>query len=268
MAVLAIGGVAAATFGVTVRGGDGSGAVLKCPGGMDRMSHVLSENASVFPGDPAPVITVLDFGDFLIEEISIGTHTSTHIDAPNHFGYIASIDDFAAEDFVWPAYVIDTRSLVDQPGITQLSWQDVKAYEDEFGRIKPGSMVIVYNDIDGLFESPGFASADPAALSPDAIDKLFERREIAGIGGDWFGPDAGEDDAFSSTNQALANEGLVLTNLNNIGTLSPRGDIVISPAVPLINGSGFQVDPLACHGDSGERLDFSEPFDWDDIDED
>lgn len=252
--VIAVAGVAGAAFGNVFGSGKGGGALLRCPGGMERLSHVLDEDIPVFPGDPQPqidvIFTVEDDG-FLVESITNGTHAGTHIDAPNHF--VAggrSIDEIEAEELAWPSYVIDVRDRVAVDPDFQLSWREIRAYERAHGRIPRGAMVILHTGFDALFDTDPDAYANGIApgFSGRAVQRMFDRRRIGGIGSDYFGPDATNDSLFDATFTALSNDGLVLTNLANLDALSVRGDVIIAPAVRLVDGSGYQVDPIACLG--------------------
>ena len=69
---------------------------------------------------------------------------------------------------------------------------------------------------------------------------------VGGIGSDTFGPDASSDGDFLATFTALANNGLVLTNLAKLDSLHRNGDLIMAPTVALRGGSGYQVDPISC----------------------
>ncbi len=261
--------VASATYNAVTTSGSGSGAAaLSCPGGMTRLGHAFDENTSVFPGDPAIHISdeytvAVDF--FKVEDIDTGAHAGTHIDVPAHFIEDGrTLDELAAEDFVWPAYKIDVRgmTLVNN----QLSKQNIRDYEAVHGKIKRGSLVILQtgaeeffgldgvgdervvdtddnaDNIDDLFvfDNPGFSGA--------AVQWLFNARKIDGVGSDAYGPDAANDADFDATYTALANDGIALVALANVDSLSVRGDVIVASAVNLTEGSGFSTDPLACHG--------------------
>ncbi len=82
---------------------------------VSSLSHVLDEDASIFEGDPETHITVFDYRadpalGFMIEEVTVSSHTGTHLDAPGHFidgGRL--IDDLTPDELIMPAYVIDVR---------------------------------------------------------------------------------------------------------------------------------------------------------------
>jgi len=120
----------------------GDAANALCPGGVSSLSHVLDENATIFPGDPETEInvfaTVEEFG-FLAEEITLSTHTSTHLDVPVHFVAQSndvnaeqprSLDQIEAKEFIWHAYVIDVRDRIQSDGPDfRLTKKDIRRYE-------------------------------------------------------------------------------------------------------------------------------------------
>ena len=77
---------------------------------------------------------------------------------------------------------------------------------------------------------------------------MFDRRQIDGVGSDAYGPDAANDTDFAATLTALENDGIALVALANLDSVSVRSDVIMASAVPLVDGSGFSTDPIACHG--------------------
>ncbi len=98
------------------------------------------------------------------------------------------------------------------------------------------------DNVDDLFDfdNPGF--------SGEAVQWLFDNRNIDGVGSDAYGPDAANDENFDATFTALDNDGIALVALANLDSVSVRSDVIMASAVPLIDGSGFSTDPIACHG--------------------
>ncbi len=252
-ATFAASGAVAAGLGVSFKGGDGGKASLECPRGMARLGHVFDETASVFPGDPVPHINIvanIPTNGFLVEEVTTGVHTGTHIDAPGHFIEGArTIDDLEAKEFVWPAYVIDVRARMAATADDgfELTVDDIRAYERANGKIAKGSMVIIRTGFDQYFRTPAFLDAAPG-FSGDAVNWMVANRQIGGVGSDTFGPDATSDAGFNATYNILAANKVALPGLNNLASLQVKGDLIIASAVALKDGSGYQTDPLACLG--------------------
>lgn len=245
---------AAESYGFTVRGGSGAGAVLKCPGGMSTLAHPFGQGfTTVFPGDPEVMVDIVntipvDF--FLLELVSTGTHGGTHLDAPRHFVTEGrSIDQLDATEFVWPAYVIDVRDRIAAEGPDfQIQRDFIRDYEREFGSIKDGSMVIIQTGHEELYGTAAYTSTNHPGFATEAVAWMIEARNISGLGSDGLGPDASIDADFSATYTMLAADGLTMPGLSNLDSLAEKGDVIMAPAVPLIGGSGYQVQPLACHG--------------------
>lgn len=256
LGTFAVGGIAGAGIGVEFSGGGrGDVAELECPGGMSRLAHVFDENGSVFPDDPPTeieIVATIDGQGYLVEKLTTGVHNGTHIDAPGHFVADGrTIDDLAAEEFVWPAYVIDVRSRMTgtaADGDIQLSVADIKAIERKQGKIPRGALVILRTGFDVLFGTPEYDNPVPG-FSAAAVQWMVDARRIDGIGSDTYGPDATNDLDFSATATILANDRIAMPDIANLDRVNPTGDLIIAPAVPLRDGSAFMVEPLACHRD-------------------
>ncbi len=279
-ATVAAAGIVGAAGGQVKTTGSGEGrAVVKCPGGMTRLGHDFNENMSLFPFDPAVhvsnVYTVAD-DFFKVEAINLGAHAGTHIDAPAHFIEGGrSIEQLSAEEFVWPAYKIDVRGMTFTDNLVEKA--DIKAYEAEFGRIKPGSLVILQTGAEEFFGiGPGDVRAtvpgvdkngDPVTLANNtddlfdfvnpgfsgaAVQWLFDQRDIDGLGSDAYGPDAATDANFDATFTTLLNDGVALVAIANLDSVNVNSDVIIASGVPFTDGSGFSTDPIACHGDPGD----------------
>ncbi len=266
VAVLSAAGVAgaAAVEAVRTRGsGNGQVASVICPGGMTRLGHPFNEEMTVFNFDPAVHIELeytVDSAGFLVEDIDLGSHAGTHLDAPAHFIEDGrTVDDLRADEFVWPVYKIDVRDMDLTDGL--LEWSDIRRYENRNGRIKAGSLVVLQTGAeefwgaeeviadgdDNAANVDDFFTFDNAGFSGDAVQKLFDRRRIDGIGSDAYGPDAASDGEFLATYTALKNDGVALVALANLDSVTPTGDVIIASVVALEHGSGFSTDPIACH---------------------
>ena len=249
--------VAAATGALVVKGQNNSGASLNCPGGVTSLEHIFDESNSMFPGDPETHIslaaTVQNDG-YQVEAVELGTHTGTHIDAPGHFiqgGRL--LDDLRARELVMPVYVIDVRARIAQVLSTggtpdfQLSVGDIKAVEKAQGRIPARALVVIQTGFDAYFGTPAYDDPAPGC-SGDTVQWLVDNRNVSGLGSDTYGPDATSDGDFMATYTILLNDGIAVPGLDNVSQLNRTGDILILSPVRLRDGSGFQINPLACHG--------------------
>ncbi len=267
LAIVGTAGAVGASQAFRVRA-QGSGAQLSCPRGIESLGHILDETASIFPGDPETVIDRQEFTyedngveyfSYRIEELTTATHTGTHLDAPSHFIETGarSVDDLDASEFVWPSYIVDVRDRMNgtEADGFQITVDDIKAYEKTNGKIQRGSLVIVQT---GLADD--FGTGDPVAytgyfadapgFSGDAVQWMVDERGVKAIGSDSFGPDATSDVDYMATYTILANDGVAIPGLTNLDSMSVKGDIVMASPVRLLDGSAFQVNPLACLGNS------------------
>lgn len=266
VAMLSIAGIAGAAVGGVLTRGTGSGpiAYVNCPGGMSRLGHPFNESMTLFQGDPAVHIVdeySVDPDGFHVEDIDTGAHAGTHLDVPSHFIEGArTVDELAAEEFIWPVYKIDVRGM--ELENDQLEWSDIRAYEARNGRIAKGSLVVLQTgaeefwgaeevnvdedgnsaNVDDFFDFPN------SGFSGDAVQQLFDRRNIDGVGSDAYGPDAHTDALFDATFVTLLNDGVALVAIANLDRVNVRGDVIFASTVAMENGSGFSTDPIACHG--------------------
>ena len=87
------------------------------------LTHRIENGMPVFPGDPAPLLS--ETGDYKKREprltnITMNSHTGTHIDAPSHFFEGGrTISDFPVDYFIGKALVIDCRALAQGENITK-----------------------------------------------------------------------------------------------------------------------------------------------------
>lgn len=251
-ALVSAAGAAGATYGFRVRGGGRGYAAVSCNGGVSQLSHVINEDAPIFDGDPLTTIEIaatIEHEFYLVEAVDMATHTGTHFDAPAHFIEGGrSVDELDASEFIWPAYIIDVRDRMATEGPNfQLTPQDIRRYERRNGRIRWGSMVIIRT---GLAEAYGTEAyfGDSPGFSGDTVQWLVDHRRIDGIGSDNFGPDATNDLEYDATYTILLNDRFAMPGLTNLDSMNVRGDVIIASPIRLEDGSGYQVNPIACHG--------------------
>jgi kynurenine formamidase len=218
-----------------------------------RLDQPLTTHSPVFPGDPPfrwRVWTTVPTSGYLLEQIrSLGTHTGTHISAPCHFHVGAGCLEQLAERFFTPRplVVLPLRSRIEQGGGNFfVGVPELRRFEQTHGRIPPGAYVVLHTGLSrfyhlgngrlpGSFNDyfdnvPGFSGA--------AVDWLFERRHVLGVGSDTFGPDATMDANFEATTRATAHGGITLENLGTgLAAMRSYGDWI------QINGARLAVAP-------------------------
>lgn len=215
------------------------------------LAHELTANSPLFPGDPSFTIntwnTVAANG-YLLEQVSLGTHTGTHVSAPCHFIEGAKcMADLPPEVFIRPAVVVDVRDRTRQSPDFQLTKKDLQDWEQSHGTIPQGSIVILFTGFGSKFFDPSYFDTAPG-ISGAAVRWLMKPvsqggRGCAGTGSDTFGPDATSDVNFKATYYTLLAGGVTLENLTNLDQLHAQGDtIVFLPA--RLPGSGYQTNVI------------------------
>ena len=123
------------------------------------LSHVISPQMPLWPGDPHvvfKVVATMDKDGYYLRSFTIGEHSATHMNAPNSFiaGNTQAITSYPAEQRVVPAVVIDVREKVANDPDYQLSKQDVLDWEATNGQIAPGSFVILFTGWEDRWNDP------------------------------------------------------------------------------------------------------------------
>ena len=220
------------------------------------LTQPLRPDMPTWPGDPAfeiePWASYATDGYF-INRISIGEHSGTHWGTPNTFIEGArSADQTPAKDLVAEAVVIDIRDIAAVDVDYRLTIDDVHAWEQEHGKIRPGSIVILFTgwqdkwddpaqflglDENGVLHWPGFGA--------DTVEYLVSERGIVGLGTDTHGADPGDDEDFGASFAMYAADGSILECLAGLDELPPVGATLVIGGLPIEGGSGSPVRVLA-----------------------
>lgn len=220
------------------------------------LSHVITPGIPLWPGDPPVEFeAVADFetDGYHLRRFSIGEHSATHMNAPNSFHEgAAGIDAYTPESLVVPAVVIDIRQQAAANADYQLTKADILAWEERFGPITDGSLVILFTgwqekwgDAAAFFNEDDAGSMHFPGFSGAATEFLLRDRKIAGVGIDTHGVDPGQDEEYATNTQVLAQQGIVLENLTNLQELPAIGTTLVIGLLRLEGGSGSPVSVLA-----------------------
>jgi kynurenine formamidase len=220
------------------------------------LSHVIDIDIPQWSGDPTvefETVAELNNDGYYLRRFCLGEHSATHINAPNSFHSSAvGIDQYPAQSLVVPAVVIDIRQSTAVNADYALTIADVVAWEEQYGEISPGCVVILNtgwqnkwldksaflnHDAQGIAHFPGFGS--------DATQFLLNERQIVGVGIDTHGVDPGLDKSFAINRLVLEQSRIVLENLTNLDQLPPKGTTLAIGILRLRGGSGSPVGVLA-----------------------
>ena len=191
--------------------------------------------------------------------ITVGEHTGTHFDTPNHWitgkDYSdGGTDTIPAGRFVGPACVIDCSREAAADADFLLTAEHVKKWEAEHGPIPAGAWVLMRTDWSKRQGAEAFLNIDetgPHSPGPskDCILYLIEERDVLGFGNECVGTDAGQaamfDPPFPCHHLMHGAKKMGLASLANLDQLPPTGAIVIAPPLKIVKGSGSPVRVLA-----------------------
>ncbi|MCK4938281.1 MAG: cyclase family protein [Methanosarcinales archaeon] len=140
------------------------------------ISMTISPDMEMYPGDPGPVITrisKLEDGDqYNISQLTLGTHTGTHVDPPLHFFESgAGIDDMPLDMLVGPARVIDLSHI--RNSIEPVDIGDVKFGEILLLKGKKGGVRLTTASAQYLMDN-GIKTVGTDALSIGADGEEYE----------------------------------------------------------------------------------------------
>ena len=220
------------------------------------LTHPLHEAIPVWPGDPYPSVEpVASYAanGFLLQRITLGEHSGTHLVAPRTYAARgASVDELPARMFILPALLIDKTRTARLNSDYLLTRLDVLSWERRHGRIPRGALVVMstgwaarWPDPDRFLNQDRVGRMHFPGFSLEAVECLVDERGIAGLGIDTHGVDGGLDASFAASRKALDRPRVVLENLANLGRLPPRGALVFVGALPIVGGSGSPATVLA-----------------------
>ena len=190
--------------------------------------------------------------------LTLGEHTGTHFDAPVHWVTGKDHPENTTETIplsrlVAPACVLDCSadSAADPDFLLTPEW--IETWEGEHGRIPARAWVLMRTDwskrdgdaflnIDDVGpHSPGF-HADASAF-------LANERDVAGVGVETIGTDAGQAGGFDPPfpNHTIMHGAgkLGLASLSNLDQLPATGAVIFAAPLKIVDGSGSPLRVLA-----------------------
>jgi kynurenine formamidase len=193
---------------------------------------------------------------------SCGEHTGTHFDAPVHWvtgkDYPGNTtESIAPEKFIAPACVIDVSREASADPDFLLTIGYVEAWEQKHGRIEAGSWVLMRTDWSKRSDAGAFLNAredgsHTPGPHPDLVPFLAKERDVIGWGAEGVGTDAGQayrfNPPFPCHSGMHGSNKFGLASLANLDQLPPKGALLITPPLKIVNGSGSPCRVLALVG--------------------
>ena len=222
------------------------------------LSHSYGTDTLYWPTAPSRFEkTVISFGEtegggfYSAFSICTPEHGGTHLDAPLHFARDGlPTNEVPLDKLIAPAVVIDVtgKSATDRSYL--LGVDDVHLFEDQYGRIAPGTIILLRTGWSKYWPDAKAYMGTPGELvfpsyGEDAARLLVEERIVAILGIDTASTDFGTSEEFVVHRIAAANGVSNLENLTNLDKLPPTGALVLALPMKIEGGSGGPVRVVA-----------------------
>jgi kynurenine formamidase len=204
------------------------------------LSHEISEETIVYPNTPQPkLINAMTFEEHGYREkmLSIGSHTSTHIDAPAHILKDGlTLDKLPLAAFYGRATVVDVSGRIGSDGFDFQNWVQLK----NLGKI---DFLLFHTGWDMKWNSSAYVASFPflsIRLAQEIVQQGFR-----GVGIDTISIDAINSEELPAHNILLASNILIMENLCRLEPLI--GTVFDLAAFPLKirDGDGCPVRAVA-----------------------
>lgn len=185
-------------------------------------------------------------------EFSASEHGGTHADAPIHFAQNGrTIDQIPLQEWIGPAAKIDVTEKCEKNRDYLLSVEDIKTWEQKYGKIPDKAWIIMYTGIDTKYypdkkkvlgtEKTGEAAIPELSFpgfSVESVEFLLKSRDITGIAIDTPSIDCGKSKDFRVHQLLFAENKLALENIANLDKLPPSGATLYVIPMLIKDGTG------------------------------
>lgn len=223
---------------------------LRLPAPFPNLMDLELENVASFDDD----------GPFWSHNnIHIGEHVGTHVDAPAH--WITGRDgrdvsQLPVERLVGEALVIDMSDRVAADPDYLLSVEDIKEWEAANGPLSEGGWLLYRtgwdrrgDDEKAFLNADGEGVSHTPGISAECALWLAEESPLAGFGVETVGIDAGRgfelDPPFPAHYHLLGHDKYGVTSLKNLDRLPARGAMLVVTPLPLVGGTASPARVLA-----------------------
>lgn len=182
------------------------------------LSHTISPDMPAYPGTEQPIFKIgrtIENDGFLEKEITLYSHTGTHIDAPAHLiKGLKTLDQLQIEQYFGEAILVDFQNI----GRDIIQLDDLTTYEKENNS---ADFLLINTGWNKLWGTEKYYSGYPV-LSIDAADWL-SKHSLKGFGIDAISADVTDSTDFP-VHKILFKENIIniedLVNLEKIKTNS------------------------------------------------
>lgn len=198
------------------------------------LSHTLDENIITYDDLEKIYIKKLssiNYDGYEVKRLSLTTHSSTHVDAPNHMiENCYSIDKIPLDKFMGKAIVLDCTKYVNTPiPLSVLDNINISNYD----------FIFFYTGASNRWNKKSFLT-NYLAPSKDLIDVLA-LSNIKGIGIDGISIDSSTSESFYNHKILFTNNKLIYECLNNLDFFINKDFYFYGVPLKITNGDGSPI---------------------------
>jgi kynurenine formamidase len=212
------------------------------------LTHPLPED---FPSASGEVwLRLEDFlsyasGGINFKRWHIHEHIGTHLDAPIHFSeHGETAEQIPVESLVVPLAVIDISARAEDDPDTELTPDDISAWESRHGELPDGCCLAVNAGWDRRATGPGYRNADEAGtkhfpgVHVEAACMLLEERSLVGLGVDTLSIDHGPSSDFPTHRKWLPSGRWAVEGLANLAKVPAVGATIVVGGPTIVGATG------------------------------
>ncbi len=176
------------------------------------LTHTLKNEITVYPGTVSPIFeqgNTIEKDGFAELNMTMCTHTGTHMDAPAHIIPNAkSLNDFTLDKFIGSGIVVDCS------GKESISLEFLKLIE---GKIEQTDYILFYTGWHKKWNTPNYFDEFPS-LTQKAVEWLLKFK-LKALGFDTISVDKLTDVKLPNHHLLLQREILIIENMTNLDKL-------------------------------------------------
>jgi kynurenine formamidase len=211
------------------------------------LTHELHPAFPTFSGTPqfqARPLHQRDRDGYSDQEWTLAEHTGTHLDAPGHFSDGITAEAIPAARLVGPLAVIDLSARAAGDPDTELTADDLRAWEKRHRRLPPGCVVAMHSGWSAHVTGPRYRNADAAGklhfpgFHVSAAEFLITERDAVGIAVDTLSLDRGLSRDFATHVRWLGSGRWGLECVANLDRVPAHGAVIVVGAPKVRGASG------------------------------
>lgn len=234
-----------------------------------RFSHVVDMTHPIHEGFPSATgeqwLRLEDFTTFDDTGVNfriwhLHEHLGTHIDAPIHFSEDGQwSEEIPVRQLVVPLAVIDIRARAAADPDTQVTPDDIRAWEGEHGPLPFGCCVAVNSGWDATVSGPGYRNVDEAGtmhfpgVHVEAAHMMMEDCDVAGLAVDTLSFDHGATTEYAAHKAWLPSGRWAVEGLAHPDAVPASGATLVVGGPTIVGSTGGPcrilalVDAAAAH---------------------